>query len=111
MLRGIFLYVASTPPSRRRGVRHASTQSIKSEAAVRQHVQNAQPAWVLARRGCAFWQDCLSRGNLFARENLPYKTSKLQRPSGASRVALIVPGLTAGATFFRASGALGNTPF
>src|SRR5262245_64794645 len=32
MLRGIFIYVASTLPSRRRGFRHASSQSIKKRS-------------------------------------------------------------------------------
>src|SRR5262245_15396719 len=32
MLRGIFIYVASTLPSRRRGFRHASSQPIKKRS-------------------------------------------------------------------------------
>src|SRR5262245_13723752 len=55
MLRGIFLYVAFTSPSRRRGGRHASTQSIKNEAAVLSTRAECRLAWVVARRGSAFW--------------------------------------------------------
>src|SRR5262245_27520078 len=89
MLRGIFLM--SRPPLLREGGDFATLQvnPLKNEAAVRQHVQNAQPAWVLARRGCAFWTGLPTQGKFIRTRKSSLQTSKLQgghRPPLQSRV-------------------------
>src|SRR5262245_17870564 len=82
MLRGIFLM--SRPPLLREGGDFATLQvNPLNEAAVRQHVQNAQPAWVLARRGCAFWTGLPTQGKFIRTRKSSLQTSKLQGATGA----------------------------
>src|SRR5262245_64794646 len=72
----------SRPPFLREGGDFATLQvnPLKNEAAVRQHVQNAQPAWVLARRGCAFWTGLPIQRKFIRTRKSSLQTSKLQVP-------------------------------
>src|SRR5262249_13892019 len=78
MLRGIFPYVASTPPSRRRGVRHASTHSIKNQAAV-PSTRPERPADV----GCGATRLCIldkaeGRTDLFCKTGTTFRFRKIR---------------------------------
>src|SRR5262245_2797711 len=96
MLRGIFLM--SRPPLLREGGDFATLQvnPLKNEAAVRQHVQNAQPAWVLARRGCAFWTGLPTQGKFIRTRKSSLQTSKLQAPTALWPLIERIPPAEAG---------------
>src|SRR5262245_60243567 len=78
MLRGIFLM--SRPPLLRERGEFAALQlnPTKTKPPFVNTAQNIQPAWVLARRGCAFWTGLPIQGKFIRTRKSSLQTSKLQ---------------------------------